>query len=1093
MGAHAQVRLEVGCFVEHRQIPGIGRVGALDGTRARIECFESVAEPVVGVRWVEVSDCRPHHLAPQTRVFWHDPDTGAWRAGRIIDRDGSTYFVRLPNRVYDLRLPMEELRVRWDRSVRNPVDVLIAGANESPYFRDARLPMLRSLLAQRGACAGISALLSSAVEIYPHQVQTALTVLSDPVPRYLLADEVGLGKTIEAGFVIRQVFLDDPTGRVAILAPDILRRQWQAELRERFFVDDFPDAVLKISSHETPERWSDYSGFDLVVVDEAHRLVQAGGPNDSPYRELAHLAHSAPRLLLLSATPVMWTQTTYLALLHLLDRDLYRWDDATAFQQRLQVRRALATAVYALDAEFESLIPSAVADIAQLIPSDPQFEKLAEAATALLTQDDELRDEARRDELTSRVEALRAHIGETYRLHRRVIRHRRHQVLRDDQDASTLPFTVRGRSKPQTIVLESVGHDAAQDALLLWQSKVGNWLRDHELLTSAVSYGQALAVLVSRADARVADLYDALRWRLHADIEAADRAGLSSAERTLLSNPDPIPAEIDVLNGVAEHDDVGAVERLAQVVLPTIESHDHVVIFCGPGRLAADLAVRLRILLDDHLVVEHTRSVGPQACEQAVRQWTDRGGALIADSTAEDGLNLQVADAVVHCRLPWSPNRLEQRLGRVDRYDGQSATPGRPASQFVLTSPEVDYSLSGAWLALLDQGFGVFAESVSALQDGIEQVLPAVWRAAVEDGPQGLVGSVHAVREQLVRERREIDSMDMLESVHESATGLRDVASSIGMLEMSWRDMDVAVSGYAGQGPGGLRLFERRSSALREPIVRFERGAVDPLMSPRLFARAGRPLPAASMRGVFNRSVALRLPGTRVFRTGNPFVDMLADVIAIDDRGQASALWRPSVNPAEEPVPYFGMDYLIEADVTPALALTTAPEAQRALRRQADRIFAPFTRRLWISADNETAVEDETLVGRLDRPYDRGRGDVNLNPDKIAMLVDLFGDRRRFAEAARQADRHARAELVRMSDLAARCEQAQERTRRSIAIAHAQARARQAAGRLLNDTESYLTEVAIADALTEALSRPTISLVSVTCLVLGDPAGVHVR
>ena len=50
---------------------------------------------------------------------------------------------------------------------------------------------------------------------------------------------------------------------------------------------------------------------------------------------------------------------------------------------------------------------------------------------------------------------------------------------------------------------------------------------------------------------------------------------------------------------------------------------------------------------------------------------------LVADDSAEDGLNLQVADAVVHCRLPWSPNRLEQRIGRVDRYQGGVQQPAR--------------------------------------------------------------------------------------------------------------------------------------------------------------------------------------------------------------------------------------------------------------------------------------------------------------------------------------------------------------------------------------------------------------------------------
>ena len=128
--------------------------------------------------------------------------------------------------------------------VSNPVDVLIAGANETAYFRDARLPMLQSLVAQRAASGGASALLSSAVEIFPHQVRAALTVLSDPVQRYLLADEVGLGKTIEAGLVIRQVLLDQPRSRVAVITPDVLRRQWRTELREKFFIDDFPQGQL---------------------------------------------------------------------------------------------------------------------------------------------------------------------------------------------------------------------------------------------------------------------------------------------------------------------------------------------------------------------------------------------------------------------------------------------------------------------------------------------------------------------------------------------------------------------------------------------------------------------------------------------------------------------------------------------------------------------------------------------------------------------------------------------------------------------------------------------------------------------------------
>ena len=226
--------------------PGIGRIGAVEGLQVRVDCFESVAAPVVDSRWVPADECHPATLLPQTRVYWQNPDTGVWATGRVIGGEPRAYFIRLPNSQFDVKVPESELRVRWDRPVADPLDVLIAGANESPYFRDARLPMLRSLVSQRAACAGTYALLSASVEIYPHQISAALTVLSDPVRRYLLADEVGLGKTIEAGLIIRQVLLDHPRSKIVVIAPDALRLQWQSELRDKFFTGDFPEATIKI-------------------------------------------------------------------------------------------------------------------------------------------------------------------------------------------------------------------------------------------------------------------------------------------------------------------------------------------------------------------------------------------------------------------------------------------------------------------------------------------------------------------------------------------------------------------------------------------------------------------------------------------------------------------------------------------------------------------------------------------------------------------------------------------------------------------------------------------------------------------------------
>jgi ATP-dependent helicase HepA len=203
------------------------------------------------------------------------------------------YYVRFPNHP-NVHPPVRttELHVRWDKPVKSPVATLGAGGNESGYFHDARLPMLHGLIAQRGASGSIPALLSSAAEIYPHQIQAALTVLSDPVQRYLLADEVGLGKTVQAGYIFRQTLIDNPRARVVVLAPAPLVRQWRSEMLEKFFIDDFPEARITFTAHDTPDKWATYRDADLLIVDEAHLLVQTiTEPTQSPYRELCGVGH----------------------------------------------------------------------------------------------------------------------------------------------------------------------------------------------------------------------------------------------------------------------------------------------------------------------------------------------------------------------------------------------------------------------------------------------------------------------------------------------------------------------------------------------------------------------------------------------------------------------------------------------------------------------------------------------------------------------------------------------------------------------------------------------------------------------------------
>ena len=119
-------------------------------------------------------------------------------------------------------LPETSIHVRCFSPVEDPLEILIYKGHETPYFHDRRFRFVRSLIRQRAACRGMTGLVSSKIELLPHQVEVIRRVLQDPVQRYVLCDEVGLGKTIEAGVILRQFLLDDPTGNCARGSPATL-------------------------------------------------------------------------------------------------------------------------------------------------------------------------------------------------------------------------------------------------------------------------------------------------------------------------------------------------------------------------------------------------------------------------------------------------------------------------------------------------------------------------------------------------------------------------------------------------------------------------------------------------------------------------------------------------------------------------------------------------------------------------------------------------------------------------------------------------------------------------------------------------------
>ena len=307
-------RFQPGSFVWTFDQYGIGQISSIERDQCNVKFFKSINDEVEGV--YSTTKLESAYLSPQTRAYHRDED-GIWSVGRIIDfvwdKGRMSYDVRFPNG-RELRIGEDDIRVRCLQPVDDPAAILAAGGMESQFLHDRRRAAIECLTTGRSASFGLTALLSASVELAPHQVDVVRRILSDPVQRYLLADEVGLGKTIEACAIISQALRDNPEECAVVVVPSTLIGQWKRELSWRFFLEPSLDRLTVISYEEVNS--IDPLEVDFLIVDEAQNLIPDNPEASESFSALKDIAHRAHRLLLISATPVLGNEKTLLALLH---------------------------------------------------------------------------------------------------------------------------------------------------------------------------------------------------------------------------------------------------------------------------------------------------------------------------------------------------------------------------------------------------------------------------------------------------------------------------------------------------------------------------------------------------------------------------------------------------------------------------------------------------------------------------------------------------------------------------------------------------------------------------------------------------------
>lgn len=979
--------ISAGAFVTIRQGPGsgygIGKLASYDGRNAIVRFFDYPDDPDPPTIVVPLADLRLARLQPQTRVYRLDAHSSRWQVGRVLDGEAGLILVQFPNRDIG-NFDAADLEVRWRRPIQDPVGFLARQVTETPRFSDARSHFVSHVTRQRAASQGMSALLSSSIQLADYQYKVIKRVLQDPVQRYLLADEVGLGKTVEAGVLIRQFLLDDPAGaRVVVVVPPALVDQWCTELARRFHLGPWMDDTLQvIASDRLGELAKALPAANMLVVDEAHHLSsQEDAVGQSLFDLVRASAVGVQALLLLSATPALADSASFLRMLHLLDPIVFPLDDLAGFRKRIEARQAVAEIVAGLVPENALVMENDLERVLAVFGNDEvlqaHIDRLRPIVQALPEEDDE--------DFLEALEAVRIHIAETYRLHRRILRNRRR----------SFPWAT-----PKRAGLRRVSY------------------RSPEQHNRHVALEQLRLQMVNQSDGEAAS-----QALLRFAVQPTCPESLADVLRGLgitAENHLAAAARVDALyREAAEREDrVKALVREVETLLRA--SPVQVAVFCDHPETGDEVFAALSSLLRSRAVRHHVHDsdeledlegqhLAPEDWRRFMRH-PEQCQVLVCDRRAEEGLNLHGGrKVIIHFDFPLSPNRVEQRIGRFDRFGSGNAI----ESVAMVCEDDPD---EAAWLDCLDLGFEVFGESLASLQYLVDEKmgpLPAAWFArgttALSDLAQALGGTSGA----LALERRRIDQQDTLDSLGALPDETFDDLEAV---DGEWKTWGEAFSGLAektlllgrapvkwdGALPPGEQVFRTRycvggSANTLFPLSTFVSEFAGTLDTEAPGASSRNPLtfPHALRRNtVVSREGEER--GLRPLRFGTPLVEALEALCRRDDRGRVSAMWRFSpaytASDASGHDLFFRFDFLVEAQaegdagVGEALSVGSA----RALRRRLDGCFPPEFITIWVRAGG-SAVEEPppqlTARYRGSRQAGAEGADFNLNPGRWHRLT----------------------------------------------------------------------------------------------------------
>ena len=581
-----------------------------------------------------------------------------------------------------------------------------------------------------GKLAGL--LFDAQVEPKPHQIDAALFALQTPyLPGVILADEVGLGKTIEAGIVITQYWAERKR-QILIIAPSSLRQQWQQELREKFLIPStlleakFKEEQLSqgisnntdvlICSYEFALRHetSLMRQWDLVICDEAHRLRNFYTGRNKGSDAISHIVRGASKTLLLTATPLQNRLEELYGLVSVFDPTYFYSLDA--FRERYIKSRTSKTNDDLVDRvaviskrtlrkdadkyiHFTKRLPLTI----EFLPSKPEIE-LYNKVNEYLQREELYAFSNSQRHLTALI--IRKRLGSSTYAVASTLENIANRLNEE------LQAGIRRDNRGVIIVNDLSPEDLTDEE---WEE-----LEESEKSSSETSFGPGAGEKLSN------EVLEAMRS------EVNELRSYAELARSITVNE-----KASKLNEALEL----GFERLRELGAP-----EKAIIFTDSTKTQEYIARSLiEVGRAEGLILFNGSNDSPGANE-IYKEWltankegdvitgipaVDRrkalvdyfrttGKIMIATEAAAEGINLQFCSMVVNYDLPWNPQRVEQRIGRAHRF-GQKydvvvvnfSNKGNIAEARIL-------ELLAGKFHLFESVFGASDEVLGAIEDGFD-------------------------------------------------------------------------------------------------------------------------------------------------------------------------------------------------------------------------------------------------------------------------------------------------------------------------------------------------------------------------------------